>query len=282
MLHKYLIHKNTPDVIEFIVDKHPEALGMADCYRGGLPLDLAVIGRARRGEPSEALSLEVVKMMVDRYPDSVKHVSTPSGFTALHSAARAGARLNIIDFLVETYPEAVSMVDKYGNTPFWEAVRSESCLLPDAETYLNHLLQFDPNVLKFINPESGGNVLHRAAYNYRSPDIARFLVKRYPEALTMTNHQGDLPLHTLLRTGAPGLPPEMVAMFADPFPVAVMRVADSDGKTPLDKAKARVDRCAHPKCADLRAKYHKIVKILEQAIHLTDAAVQGSRTIKFK
>jgi hypothetical protein len=65
--------------------------------------------------------MEVVRALLKCYQGATKKVDS-EGSNALHFASHYGGSAEMMKLLLETYPDAISVIDKYGRSPLYHAV----------------------------------------------------------------------------------------------------------------------------------------------------------------
>ncbi|KAL7576498.1 hypothetical protein ACA910_018000 [Epithemia clementina (nom. ined.)] len=205
---------SSASVIDFLLDTFPEAAGKQDS-RGHYPLHHAAFS----GAP-----VSTIKRLHALCAESVEATDNKN-WTPLHCACRYGRynedNLAIIQYLVEHAPLSLSVQNQGGWTPVMTAVGYQSkdviLYLLDRIPHLSQntirsmlrlaakhntadsveiLAQRYPWMLTSQTQNSGGTPLHYAAKREDNPvDICRVLIEHNRQALTMTDHQGRLPLN---------------------------------------------------------------------------------------
>ena len=184
------------DNIHALLRAYPNATGVANS-RGYYPLHKSLV--SHRGKQD----ISLIKLLIKEYPLAVQLTTQGAtteedpvqgiydGYLPLHLACRNRMGLEIIQTLVEAYPESVSIpTSRLGVLPFHIAcaVRSE---LP--------ILQY----LAGLFPKAIQTVDHRGCYplhhtSFQSPNANAWLFSEYPEAISHQDNIGMLPIHLLL------------------------------------------------------------------------------------
>ena len=173
-------------LVKQLVKAFPESLHIEDSY-GWLPLHLAA--------KNEFVPLPVVLFLADEYPEALSIEHYDSGWLPLHCFV--GGRylayyedltliFELLDHLIDVYPESLKHQDKKGNIP----------LLLGNQNYdlLKYLMNKNPALL--LHKDQKGNIpLHRAR------DDKAFLIfaEKCPESLFVTNEEGQDPISTWLK-----------------------------------------------------------------------------------
>jgi Ankyrin repeats (3 copies) len=151
------------------------------------------------------------------------------GSLPLHCACKKNAPLDVIQFLVETWPDAVKDKEKNkcGELPLHWVFSSNSPL-----DVIQLLVETWPDTVKEKN-NNGSLPLHYACH-YNAPlDVMQFLVKMWPNAVKAKNRYGFLPLHYACFHNAPL---DVIQLLVETWPNAV-KEKNKDGNTPLALAK---------------------------------------------
>lgn len=222
------------NIVTELTQLYPEGATVLD-NSGNLPLHAACfINNA---------SIGVVKCLVEAHPPSVyvtgKHERYP-----LHCAAgnNPSGKREIIEYLIEQYPGAVSAVDSSGKLPVhiaceYGASREVVELLLDQHEG-NH------NGLDVID-NTGRTPLH---YPSLRTDAQELMLERYPAATSVADNDGMLPVHRMVHRGMDtnlvrifsGLDSALVPILLEANLFSVLQTTRR-GLTPLQIASCRAD-----------------------------------------
>jgi len=223
-LHRLLCSRyNQLDIIQTFIKYSPEVVNMKDTS-GALPIHFACFFRTT--------SLEVVQALISASPDSIKVVDH-YGELPLHSACWSDASLNVLNFLIESYPEGIDHMNKK----------------MEERTPLDILKQ---NKYAERKDDNGMLLLHHACNNIYSPHFIHFLIQAYPESTTVQDNDGNTPLQYLTITASRvdekgmlllhrqaahfrGLNVEMLPILFQANPEAI-RLQDKSGLLPIHHA----------------------------------------------
>jgi hypothetical protein len=183
---------------------------------------------------NDSVSLQVVEYLVEQFPDAVK-TTTADGRLPLHLVCKSEAvSLALVQYLVEQWPDAVKMADQAGNLPLHLVSLNKSA----SSEIVQYLVKQWPDAVKMAD-KAGNFALHLVSLNKSaSPEIVQYLVKQWPDAVKMADKAGDLPLHLCLSKGAPSL--KSVQCLVKQWPDAI-RVTGAMRRLPLDAACWRHD-----------------------------------------
>jgi ankyrin repeat protein len=217
---------------------------------GVCPLDVACL----YGAP-----MEVVQFLAERHPVAVKiryksgqwwqYTRWRSNATTtaavhrrlpLHYACRGKASMDVIRYLLELEPDAIKAPGLRGMLPLHEACRSNT-RRSESETLkvIQYLVSKYPDAVRTADMEWGFLPLHAALGRCpgRFPSVMKFLIQRYPKALTIETKTGQLPLHLAC---ARETPVEVIQCMVKQYNASIV-ARDNRGKLPLEIA----CRCPH-------------------------------------
>ena len=242
------------DIIRSLVKAYPDGLKVEKKYCGklalhiavsyGLPLDtIKILVKAcpesvssKDGDGQLPLHhiayndhVEVLKFLLEAYPEGVKVEDRKAGRLPLHCAIESGCSLQIVEILVAAYPAGLSLQDNYGYIPLHLAAIHD---LWGVEV-LKFLLEQYPEGLK--EEDNEGNLpLHCAAFqdNKISLNTFKVLLEAYPESAQAENNKGNLPLHMAVQYGCSL---EVVKALVEAYPEGVT-VKNDDNRVPLHDA----------------------------------------------
>ncbi len=175
----------------------------------------------------------IMQMLLDSHPDSISAPALIWKYNLLHISAM-GSNIEVARFLIEIFPQAVSISSDMGNLPIREACRSGSpemiALIFEEGLYhfdsfggMHHSEDFynesclqlacsNPNVSSVVISrlllETGTTIkqclheklLHRATKS-GNVELSKTILQRFPEALYDVDISGNLPLHTACESG---------------------------------------------------------------------------------
>ena len=187
---------------------------------------LALHGVAAFGAP-----VDVVRALLDAYPQGAQVTDYRSSSLPLHYAAYNKVPVGVVRALLDTYPQGAQAVDNIGCLPLHVAARNQTVEVVRA------LLDTYPQGAQMTN-NHGRLPLHEAACHEALVEVIRVLLDAHPQgAQIASNEYGWLPLHTAARFGAPL---EVVRALLDAHPQGA-QAADNKGLFPLDLAEAVED-----------------------------------------
>ncbi len=179
-----------------------------------------------------APSLEIVRACVNAYPNRISDLNE-NGMTALHVYSMNLVNEDILKYLIQQYPEALKLPNKFGFLPIHKAAMCKHC---DGDT-LKALIDANPAGLLVKNRE-GSTPLHLAIAG-RQPQLQTvgMLLRTQPKAAKVKDRHGRVPMHLL---AAGYVPPEsekadrmrIFDLLLEAFPDAC-KIADIDGNLPL-------------------------------------------------
>ena len=195
------------ELVQYLVDNYPDMLTIMEKKRQS-PFLLAGFSG----------SVELVKYLISRGCDVYDKDS--SGRTVLHHACQEG-KLELVQYLVDTYPDMLTIIEKKGQSPFLLAGFSGSVEL------VTYLISRGCDV--YDKNSDGRTVLHKACCEGKL-ELAQFLVDNYPDMLTIRDKTGQSPfLHTGF-SGSVELMEYLISRGCDVYD------KDSSGRTVLHNA----------------------------------------------
>ena len=105
------------DVVKLLLESYPGAASTTR-NKGKLPLHICC--------ESPRASIEVVRELVQAYPEGIQARSDTSSSIPLHVACRSRAPVSVIEFLIKEYPKSLSIEDSEGNTALEIAMKDGS------------------------------------------------------------------------------------------------------------------------------------------------------------
>ena len=166
------------ELVRHIIGIHPELLTMRDNTGQSFFIDSGFSG-----------SVDLVKYLTSRECDV--HEKDNSGRTVLHHACNKG-KLELVQYLVENYPDMLYISDKTGQSPFLLTGFSGSVEL------VKYLISKGCDM--YDKTISGRTVLHHACQEGKI-ELVQYLVENNPDMLTISDKTGQSPF---LLTGFSG------------------------------------------------------------------------------
>jgi ankyrin repeat protein len=215
-------HSPSMDRIRQLVNDNPDAVKLRTDYATGREIPLHAACRAFEDGGG---SLEVVQYLIQQWPESVKTVDK-AGYLPLHYACRNKSPLEILQYLVEQWPESVRAVNNKGYLTLHFACANK------ALAAVQYLVEQWPVSVKAVD-KSGYLPLHSACANMAPLELVQYLVEQRPESVkTATYNSGAIPLHYACSREATL---EVVQYLIEQWPVSVKAV-DKGGYLPLHDA----------------------------------------------
>ena len=274
-LHLCCYNENCPNsVIEILVKKYPEAIsafslvkeginsGEYDgCYVEGLPIHYYL------SRTTSNVDIDTVKMLVQTHPDSLISAGDEMECYPLHALLcnpNVSNLLEILAYLIESFPDTIKLPDAWRRRALHIACRSKGITLEVFQLILNawpagfrqrdhigslpfHTLCFNEyldediwfdifDVMMNIDPsivrgedDYGGLPIHRAAAA-QSVNVCKKLINLYPESLRGIG-DGSLPIHDACSHGRVKNVSYLLAIYPESI-----HVRDSVGRLPIHNA----------------------------------------------
>jgi len=196
-LHWILFKRLPIDIVEILIQHAPETLRITNDM-GKLPLHVACHGG----------SLDLIRVLMNANPGSIQ-ARDRIGDLPLHFSCHSGASLEVLNLLIEAYPESIHEKNTYMHKPSqilnrW-AHRTGGNLhmsfLHDAviRDFSVHLIQLLLEAFPesgMVQDENGMTPLHHACTN-NSMDVVIALLNANPESSTVTDSHGRTPSQLL-------------------------------------------------------------------------------------
>lgn len=123
---------------------------------------------------ARAMPFDVVQALIDAFPEGAR-VPDKNGQLPLHLSVMRSAEIDIVRLLVKTFPEAVISKDNYNYIPLHHAIE-----IGASEEIYQHLLEVDKRCSEM--PVDGRLPLHFAIETKRSPAAIDMILKAFPKA----------------------------------------------------------------------------------------------------
>jgi hypothetical protein len=186
-LHYACYHNAGFDVVEFLMQKFPEAVRVTN-YAHRTCLHMACM--------SDTICRATLMALLDRYPTAAQ-LADQDGYTPFHLACWHGASMELLLLLIQTSPSVVRMSTRSLQKPLHVA----SLHAPVIATVLL-LLQRDPTSARATD-EYFNTALHCAATGMlASVEVLQVLVQAHPGAVFLTNDFDETPYDIAKRQGA--------------------------------------------------------------------------------
>jgi ankyrin repeat protein len=213
-LHDALQWGASPEVIEAMVRQRPRLVLEPDQH-GALPIHTAV----RVGAPIRVLvcllrpfskapferddsgcnalhfispmsSLASVQYLVGQWPGLLRGTNH-HGELPLHSAAEAGASVDMLRFLAEQDPPALNEYDNAGYLPVQRLFGPDAC-----PVRVRLLVELDRNFnVRTHHPQQGGGLTLHCAVRHKCPwRVIRYFVRMWPASVQVEDQDGRCPL----------------------------------------------------------------------------------------
>jgi hypothetical protein len=142
-----------------------------------------------------AKNVDLLQFFCDKSPTVMSIPDPVEGELPLQIACQGG-KLDVVRFVYDAYPEALTHKDKYGWTPFHDAL-----FLSDIPIIEYLMERSDNNAVLRQTNKNGFTPLHYAFRNKRKK-VSEFVVKRFPDFLREAREDiSSAPLHYVCRKG---------------------------------------------------------------------------------
>ena len=187
-LHNYLArNKNVDiDIVKMLVEAYPQSLRNFDekwpCY----PIHVVLPKR-------HCINKDILMCLLEVDPASI-HLLDGYGNTALHLACyNEHVTLEIYQFILNKWPEAIRMRDDIGSLPMHELSMADTLDEVASIDILRSMLDIDLNLVRERDFD-GYLPVHHAAM-IKSSAFCKVLIDAYSESVRVRTHEGSLPIH---------------------------------------------------------------------------------------
>ncbi|CAB9530564.1 Ankyrin Repeat [Seminavis robusta] len=195
-------------------------------------VDSALYNALDRSDPPA--SLEEIQSIVDAdHGASTRYVLVENRQTPLFRACLCEfARIDVIFYLIEQWPQSVHMPDVNGDLPI-----HASCLYGLDFAIVKKLVSHFPESVgkQASDSETPLHLAARPLCSNSGPslELVNFLYQRYPDAIQVRNDAGFLPIHhAVLSSDNSGERDQMIRFLAKASPRSLL-AGDNDGDLPL-------------------------------------------------
>jgi ankyrin repeat protein len=284
-------------VVEALIQAFPGAIQDQDVH-GDTPLHVALT--------NPETNPDVIRALLEACP-SAASIANKEGLYPLHKACRYGATEQVVNALLEAYPEALRTHIKMG----YPVPRRKSSAekRDDVHPVVDPTRRLSGTMANLNFADAGNQIrdgaypLHMAVASKCSPVVVEMIMKEAPDVLTMTNKFGETPLHLAFLSDANeeivelllhekddlgalaiaenvngNLPLHLAAIHGCCESVAVLlmteyggavKVKNKEGKTPLDLARE------YKQCSD------DVIRLLEREIASPRNTMETASTLQW-
>ena len=173
-------------VIQRLISIYPQGLQQV-CNDEDLPVFLV----CKQQNPD----LPVLEHLIHQYPDCLRgnqhHLPLYHYVCRLLKKPYLEESWEIMMNIIQSHdPEVLQQADSSGRYPAHYLVQANFCLAYLQQHYLN-----DNKNSQCLVDAHGNHLLHYAVQVPNNDDMVQFLIRKFPETLTIPNHQGELPIH---------------------------------------------------------------------------------------
>jgi len=136
----------------------------------------------------DSCSLYELKDLVQKFPNAIRVQAESTGCLPLHYACEYGCADEIIQFLIESWPQSVKVANGSGSLPLHLACHYRVSL-----TVVQWLVHAAPDTIR-LQDHQGRVPLSRAIDKFCPDEVIQFLLNCWPESVRCRTHQGWLPL----------------------------------------------------------------------------------------
>jgi hypothetical protein len=198
-------------VLSKCIEIYPESLSVA-IGSGSSPLHMLL-----RNTTS---SIDAALMLIQKYPEALRRAETGGDrYLPIHIECANQSRAAILSKCIEIYPKSLSISGKNDSLPLHLLLANHSSSVGNAFMIIDK----NPEALQCKECVDGSDdkylPLHIECRYRCRPAILSKCIALYPEALSLSNQNGSLPLHLLLSNISSSV--EAVTMVIEKCPTAV-------------------------------------------------------------
>jgi ankyrin repeat protein len=190
---------------------------------------------------NEKVTEGILRCLLEYFPNAAKNTDgcvfngeeNVGGCTPLHIICRDNSHvtLNIVELLIDAYPDSLRHEDNKGFTPLHKLCRNED--LDDKEVglkILKLLLEKGPESARHATITAGVLPIHIAAA-YQTPKFCRILIEAYPTSERLAMSVGVLPFHVACQYNNVAIAEYLYQLYPESI-----HVADIGGNHPIHHA----------------------------------------------
>jgi hypothetical protein len=212
------------EFVRLLLESNPEIIKIGSNH---LPLHWACYNNA---------SFEIIKLLVDAYPNSVKG-TTDGGKIALHYSCVANAPFQVIKYLLDIYPEGAKIGCR--RIKYYETIGYPLHFACDGNASLeiiSYLVEMYPDALKALDGRYGFLPLHYSCSKNAPINVIKYLIDAFPDGVKTSTYQrlgSLLPLHIACRSKSSI---EIIKLLITLYPEGLKQRSTIDEKLPLHLA----------------------------------------------
>jgi len=177
----------TNELVTLILNAYPDCIKIRDAD-GNLPVHLVAAHRRDRIWVNIAAIAETI---VEWHPEGLEEVDANQD-TPIIIAIKQRCPDEILSYLLQQDPRAAKSTDRYGNLPLHLC-----CQFNDvAHEFVEQLIDCHRESVAIPN-KSGLLALHKACHFDAPIEMMKLIIKKYPDCIKAKDKHGNLPIHFL-------------------------------------------------------------------------------------
>ena len=234
-LHSACYHqKVTPNIIRLLLDAAPTSVRSVNS-KGKMPLHFLCEDKDEDGEiiPLDgATALEILNLLIEMYPEAASHADI-YGCLPIHHACEWRSP-GFCRVLINTAPDSVRSVDNYGYTPLHRLCMNKQVDDAVAMQILNLLIDNHPAAARHAS-NHGILPIHVASSGEKSREFCQVLIVAAPDSVRSVDRSGRTPLHYSCSRRDDAAAMQVLNLLINNHPAAV-RHTDNYGNLPIHLA----------------------------------------------
>mmetsp|Transcript_3596 Transcript_3596/g.8210 ORF Transcript_3596/g.8210 Transcript_3596/m.8210 type:complete len:844 (+) Transcript_3596:184-2715(+) len=172
---------------------------------------------------------ELVGDLIDAAPEVASFADT-HGWLPLHHACANGASTDVLEILINAYPESKLIQDNQNRTPlhFYATRNTDN---PEIMTR-NVRLLCDSGAAE-LSDRGGMLPMHYACAYGSNAEVLKVLADAFPESLTTKDNKGKTPMHLTMVNGQRDTSPDVLKFLLDTAGRETVNLRDTEGNLPL-------------------------------------------------
>jgi len=172
---------------------------------------------------------DLVGDIIDAAPEVASFADT-HGWLPLHHACANGASTEVLEILINAYPESKLIQDNQNRTPLhFYATRNTD----NPEIMTRNVRLLCDNGAAELSDRGGMLPMHYACAYGSNAEVLKVLADTFPESLTTKDNKGKTPMHLTMVNGQRDTSPDVLKFLLDTAGRETVNLRDTEGNLPL-------------------------------------------------